>query len=580
VGNKKFAGMPVLTEKSKLAGLLVPVFALRREGDLGIGDTLAVEEAIDFCAETGFKVLQILPTHETVGDHSPYNAISARALSPALLSLVPGEVPGLSTQMLSAAAPESWLAQLRAGSVKHRSVQPLKHQILLAAHARFSHEESPGSPLKLEFEQFKQANGYWLNSYSLFRLLIHQYEGNPNCTEWRPEHRTVSSAENWQAQHPSRTVLSGLRDGLCYIQWIAWRQWRKVRAHADQRGVLLMGELSFTVGRCSADVWSQPQLFDLDWNMGTRPLAYFDTNKDSERWGQNWGLPVYRWENHRSDKFAWLRDRVAGEKQFFHLCRLDHLRGYFRAYMFPWGGGGSHAQFASLGLEEARLRTGGRLPRFVPGPDDDPTAAKMNSLQGKEILSVIQETAGDMGLVAEIMGEIPDYMRSALEEMDLPSLTFPQLERKADRSLDPSSAFRVLSLVTYANHDHAPLAALWLHLTEEAKQNPNGPMAVDQANLLRFIGWSGPAPETFDGLLLAAFQKALFDTPCVLAVLLVSDLLGTSVRFNLPGTYGEGTWCERMELSLADCQTHAVYGPRIDQVKLLLAQSGRILHSA
>jgi 4-alpha-glucanotransferase len=567
--------MSLLTQQSRLAGLLAPVFALRREGDLGIGDTLAVQEAIDFCAETGFKVLQILPTHETVGDHSPYNAISARALSPALLSLTPGEVPGLSAEALSAAAPESWLAQLRDGPVKHRSVQPLKHQILRAAHARFSHEESGDSPLKREFEEFKKINGYWLGAYSLFRLLIHEYDGNPNWTEWRPEHRAVGSAENWQAQHPSRNELNRLRDALSYIQWVAWRQWRKVRAHADERGVLLMGELSFGVGRCSADVWSQPQLFDLEWNMGTRPLAYFDTNKDSERWGQNWGLPVYRWENHRSDKFAWLRDRVAGERQFFHLCRLDHLRGYFRAYMFPWGGGGSHTQFASLGLEEARLRTGGRLPRFVPGPDDDPTAARMNRLQGKEILSVIREAAGDMGLVAEIMGEIPDYMRSTLDEIALPSLTFPQLERKADRSLHPASAFRHLSLVTYANHDHAPLAALWLHLTEEAKGNPTGTAAMDRTNLLRFIDWSGPAPETFDGELLAAFQKALLDTPCVLAVLLVSDLLGTPLRFNLPGTYGEGTWCERMELSLAECQTHAVYGRRIDRVKLLLAQSGR-----
>jgi 4-alpha-glucanotransferase len=568
--------MPLLSEKTRLAGLLVPVFALRREGDLGIGDTLAVQEAIDFCADTGFKILQILPIHETVGDHSPYNPISARALSPALLSLTPGEVPGLTAEMLSAAVPEGWLAQLRTGPVKHRSVQPLKHQILLAAHARFCHEEAESSPLKQEFEGFKKANDDWLNAYSLFRLLIHQYEGNPNWTEWRPQHRTVTGAESWLAQHPSRDELSGLRDALSYIQWVAWRQWRMVRSYADARGVFLMGELSFGVGRCSADVWSQPQLFDLEWNMGTRPLAYFDTNKDSERWGQNWGLPVYRWENHRSDKFAWLRDRVGGERQFFHFCRLDHLRGYFRAYMFPWEGGGSHTQFARLGVEEARLRTGGRLPRFVPGPDDDSTAVKMNSLQGKEILSVVQAAAGDMALVAEIMGEMPDYMRSTLEELALPSLTFPQLERKPDRSLYPVSAFRVLSLVTYANHDHAPLAALWLHWDEEAKQNPDGTAAVDKANLLRFIGWSGPAPETFNGELLAAFQKALFDTPCVLSVLLSSDLLGTPLRFNLPGTYGEGTWCERMELSLKECQSHSVYGPRLDRVKLLLAQAGRV----
>ena len=64
---------------NRTAGLLVPVFAMRHEDDLGIGDTRAVKEAIDFCARNSFQVLQLLPIHETFGDHSPYNPISSRA---------------------------------------------------------------------------------------------------------------------------------------------------------------------------------------------------------------------------------------------------------------------------------------------------------------------------------------------------------------------------------------------------------------------------------------------------------------------------------------------------------------------
>ena len=36
----------MINTKEKLAGLLIPVFAMRRDNDLGIGDTKAVEEAI------------------------------------------------------------------------------------------------------------------------------------------------------------------------------------------------------------------------------------------------------------------------------------------------------------------------------------------------------------------------------------------------------------------------------------------------------------------------------------------------------------------------------------------------------
>ncbi|MES2307552.1 MAG: 4-alpha-glucanotransferase, partial [Verrucomicrobiota bacterium] len=93
-------------EKKNLAGLLLPVFAMRRENDFGIGDTQAVREAIDFCQAHDFGVLQMLPIHECVGDYSPYNAISSQALSPALITLSETEVPGLTKEALNEAAPE------------------------------------------------------------------------------------------------------------------------------------------------------------------------------------------------------------------------------------------------------------------------------------------------------------------------------------------------------------------------------------------------------------------------------------------------------------------------------------------
>jgi 4-alpha-glucanotransferase len=557
----------------KSAGLLVPVFAMRHDGDFGIGDTTAVRESLEFCRRHGFEVLQVLPIHDTFGDHSPYNPISSHALAPALLTLDPDEVPGLTEEIVKRFAPAAWLEELRVGRVKHGAVRSLKLEILLAAAANFLREPDPA--LMAEFDDFKQAQAHWLKPYTLYRVLIREYDGNPNWTDWRPEHRTLAGAENWANQHHAQDKVAQLREGLAFIQWVGWRQWRGVKDHARRLGVCLMGEMSFGVGRCSEDVWAYQELFDLDWNMGTPPLAWFDTNKDSERWGQNWGFPPYRWENHRSTDFAWLRSRLQWEHTFFDACRLDHLRGYFRAYMFPWSGGSKHAEFANLSEEEVRARTGGKLPRFVPGPDDQPLSAGMNDLQGREIIGVIREAAEGMSLVAEIMGAMPDYIAKALDDLAVPNLTFPQLERNADRSLRPPEKMRLLSLVSYANHDHAPLAMLYPHLYREAQADPHGFHAIDLKHLLELIGWQEEPPAQLTDELLAAFQRALFQLPCKLAVLMCSDLFGIPLRFNLPGSYGPDTWSERLDFPLEAYESHPEFAPKIRQVEEFIRESGR-----
>jgi 4-alpha-glucanotransferase len=546
------------------AGLLVPVFAMRHKDDFGVGDTRAVRETIDFCAANSFAVLQLLPIHETFSDHSPYNPISSRALSPAYIYLNPAEVPGLLSADLERAAPEAWLAQLRTGIVKHGSVHPLKIQILQLAWHRFLTSDYGG--LMAEFREFTEREKSWLDHYTLFRLLIREYEGNTEWLDWRPEHRTWQGASDWILQHPDRDELENVRNGYAYAQWIAHRQWSAVKDYADSRKVMLMGDIAFGVGRGSSDVWGNPELFDLDWNMGSHPLVHFDTSKDAERWGQNWNLPSYRWENHRSTGFAWLRSRVLWERQFFHICRLDHLRGYFRAYMFPWPGGARHSEYSNLTDEDASLKTGGRLPRFVPGPDADPVSAGMNELQGREIISVIRDAAGP---------NMADYMSRALNDLPLANLVFPQLEQ--GRGIDDPSqlTLRELSLVTYANHDNAPLASAYLRLQRAAALDPDGTAAAELEWLLGFAGWKDSPPPELDVHLLHSLQSALLNTPCKLAVLMCSDLLGVPLRFNLPGSYGIETWCDRLDFPLADYEQHAVFGPRIAAARKLIQQSGR-----
>src|SRR6266513_5963567 len=92
-----------LSPEQKIAGVLAPLFALRRENDLGIGDLETLRQFIDWAAGIGFKLVQLLPINEVGGDHSPYNAISAVALEPTTLHLAPGSPEDLTREDFDAA---------------------------------------------------------------------------------------------------------------------------------------------------------------------------------------------------------------------------------------------------------------------------------------------------------------------------------------------------------------------------------------------------------------------------------------------------------------------------------------------
>src|SRR5256886_17665341 len=112
-----------LSPEKRIAGVLVPLFALRGENDLGIGDLGALREFIGWAGEIGFKLVQLLPINETGADNSPYNAISAMAIEPTTLHLAPNSSPDLTREGFDAAVAGADLRTLRLGEVKYRQVK-------------------------------------------------------------------------------------------------------------------------------------------------------------------------------------------------------------------------------------------------------------------------------------------------------------------------------------------------------------------------------------------------------------------------------------------------------------------------
>src|SRR6266498_5217057 len=117
--------MMKISPDKRIAGILVPLFALRGEQDLGIGDTAALREFIDWAAGIGFKLVQLLPINEIGSDNSPYNAISAVAIEPTTLHLAPNSPQDLTREDFDASVADVDLPQLSVGRVKYRRVKEL-----------------------------------------------------------------------------------------------------------------------------------------------------------------------------------------------------------------------------------------------------------------------------------------------------------------------------------------------------------------------------------------------------------------------------------------------------------------------
>ena len=157
-----------LSPERKIAGVLAPLFALRTENDLGVGDLEALRQFIDWAAEIGFKLVQLLPINEMGGDHSPYNAISAVAIEPTTLYLAPGTPAELTQEDFDEVVREFDLERLRHGPVKYTRVRKLKMALLERAYQRFAQNGESQEA----FDAFCQTEAPWLNDYSFFRALM------------------------------------------------------------------------------------------------------------------------------------------------------------------------------------------------------------------------------------------------------------------------------------------------------------------------------------------------------------------------------------------------------------------------
>src|SRR4029434_8705743 len=171
-----------LSPEKKIAGVLVPLFALRGQNDLGIGDVGALREFIDWVAQIGFTLVQLLPINETGADNSPYNAISSMAIEPTTLHLAPSSPADLTREDFEGALADVDLPSLRRARANYRRVKELKQRILEKAFANFSARAD--EKRQSEFKRFCEDQSSWLHDYALFRVLVEENKSSAAWDQW------------------------------------------------------------------------------------------------------------------------------------------------------------------------------------------------------------------------------------------------------------------------------------------------------------------------------------------------------------------------------------------------------------
>src|SRR5437870_2830422 len=574
-----------LSPEKKIAGILAPLFGLRSENDLGVGDVAVLREFIDWAAEIGFKLVQLLPTNEMGHDNSPYNAISAMAIEPTTLHLAPGSPEDLTRDDYESALADVDLTKLRHGAVKYGAVKKLKRHLLEKAFANFCAHAPEDRQSK--FQNFCRQESAWLDDYAFFRALMEKNAESETWDKWPAEHQHIDSARAWLERQPleEKKQFHDRENFFRYVQWVASEQWSAIKLYAEERGVALMGDIPFGVNHYSADVFARPNEFAHDWCGGAPPESHFKDDQFTQKWGQNWGIPLFHWEAMRRRDFDWWRQRVRSIRQSFHLFRIDHVLGFYRIYAFPWRPR-QNKKFLPLEWNQMLERTGGLAPHFHPRDDSTPDNCEANRKEGENYLRAVLEESDDVRVIGEDLGAVPDYVRPSLRSLGVAGFKIPQWEFYNGR-VTPGAEYERLSVATYATHDHKPMRALWdeafehptlTHLRDSTARQASDLARRELEKIATFTGFTRTSEQIdFERDFYPAMMEALFKSESWIALVMITDLLARKYRFNIPGTAASSNWVRRMQRSVSQLRSSPKERKRMQLIRALLEKSGRTL---
>jgi len=457
-------------------------------GPDGIGD-LGPETFrwIDFLAESGCSLWQVLPLGPTGYGDSPYQCFSAFAGNPYLISptmlLDDGLLgfehlskrPGFDPEVINFSEMMVW-----------------KNTLFEIAFKRFL--KSGRKNLISEYHKFLSSQSYWLDDFSLF-MAIKKIEGGIAWKDW---------PSNLRMKEPKalKVFLQEYKTSVEYqrfLQFIFFRQWNSVKSYAKSKGVMIIGDIPIFIAYDSADAWSHPEMFYLNAKGLPRVVAGVPPDYFSPT-GQLWGNPLYRWAYHKKNGYTWWIQRIKNALEQFDILRMDHFRGFANYWEIPAGN-----PTAEIG-------------RWVKGPGDSFFRAVLSAL-------------GSLPIIAEDLGEITPDVFALRDKFELPGMKVIQFAFASD----PDDPFLPHNYSTHCvaytgTHDNDTSLGWYENATESERDL-----------IRRYLARSG-SDISWDMI------RAVWSSVAFMAIVPMQDLLclGQKARMNFPGKLG-GNWNWRMK---------------------------------
>ena len=464
--------------------LLHPTSLPNRFGIGDLGD--AAYRFIDFLSGSNQSIWQILPLGPTGYGDSPYLCYSSLAVNPLLISPEKLVEEGLLETYDLDNIPAFPL-----DTVDFEAVRQFKVPLFKKACDNF--QKKSLKPLTVDFHEFCQVQGYWLEDYALFMALKEFHAG--------------SSWNSWETDLVKRKpeVLAAWKERLKetifyhqFLQFIVFRQWAELKIYANDQDIYIFGDIPIYVAHDSSDVWANPDIFCLNEETGNAALMAGVPPDYFSETGQLWGNPVYNWEKLAETDFAWWIQRFKATLQYVDIVRIDHFRG-FDAF---WGV-----------VEGEKTAINGE---WVDAP-------------GRAFLTTLKENLGEnLPIVAEDLGVITPGVEALRDDFGFPGMKILHFAFDSDRanSFLPFNYTNRNAVVYTGTHDNDTTVG-WFQ----------GRSPEEQKRVTDYLGCVCEQGIHWSLIRLAMGSVAN------LAIFPLQDILGlgNESRMNLPGT-AEGNW--------------------------------------
>ncbi|MDR2634802.1 MAG: 4-alpha-glucanotransferase [Clostridiales bacterium] len=481
----------------RAAGVLVNVSSF--PGEFGVGGFSKEGAAvITVLEECGFKWWQVLPITTIGAGNSPYSGVSAFAGNYLYINPYTLLSDGLITN--------DELSRARYGGQPYQAdYEFAKRAIRGVLDAAYSRARDG---LKDEIAAFADENAAWLDDYAAYMTATELFGGDRRNWDVGLKRHDEEAVAAFVASNRDRYGF------YLFEQYEFFRQWKKLKDYANERGIKILGDLPFYVAADSADVWGNQSLFKLSADGSVDETAGVPPDYFAED-GQLWGNPVFDFDKMAEDGFKWWRRRITHNLKLYDGLRLDHFRAFAEYYSVP-----------------------------IPKSGEKPSARDgfWNDGPGMKLLSLVKSDNPNAFLIAEDLGVIDEKVSELVKASGFPSMKVLQFAFESFDSIHLPHKFDKNTVAYTGTHDNNTTLG-WLY---DAK-----PDVRDYA--FRYVGYDGKAwgaggrdcPST------RALIRALISSVADLAVIPIQDLAGYGgdTRMNVPGI-PEGNWRFRVHYDM------------------------------